>query len=176
MGGKKSAYRQGLLDGIVRSGWTCGDCGNTYDATVDSCPNRLLDLAIVEAHRRTGHPVEQPTVATGTAGPDTDTSGDSGPGTVYEYLEPERNEDGHHVVIGPYETRAQAEQAAEGRTVVPMSVNTDDDSTLTAGADHGHFPECPNAHGSCCPWMGDCTCQCLCDLIGRVQQRVTGDA
>jgi hypothetical protein len=44
---KTIAYAKGRLQGIIESGWTCGDCGNTYDASVAHCPNRLLDDAQV---------------------------------------------------------------------------------------------------------------------------------
>ena len=33
-----------------------------------------------------------------------------------------------------------------------------------------HDPVCPVSEGSCCPWMGDCDCQCLCDWIARVRE------
>lgn len=35
---------------------------------------------------------------------------------------------------------------------------------------NNHDVMCPNAEGSCCPWMGDCDCQCNCDLINRVRE------
>lgn len=36
-----------------------------------------------------------------------------------------------------------------------------------------HDSMCPvaEAGGSCCPWMGECDCQCMCDLILTVIQR-----
>ena len=40
-----TSYREGYLAGILATSWTCGDCGNTYDASVDHCPNTLLDAA-----------------------------------------------------------------------------------------------------------------------------------
>lgn len=33
----------------------------------------------------------------------------------------------------------------------------------------GHDVLCENYNGSCCPWMGDCECQCMCDFIGEVR-------
>jgi hypothetical protein len=42
------AYVRGRLQGVTESGWTCGDCENVYDATVDRCPNQLLDAAQVD--------------------------------------------------------------------------------------------------------------------------------
>jgi hypothetical protein len=36
-----------------------------------------------------------------------------------------------------------------------------------------HFPECINFAGPCCPWMGDCTCQCICDILRACEERVT---
>ena len=35
--------------------------------------------------------------------------------------------------------------------------------------DTRHDPRCPNYNGSCCPWMGDCTCQCMCDWIAEIR-------
>ena len=35
-----------------------------------------------------------------------------------------------------------------------------------------HFPECPNDAGSCCPWMGDCACQCICDVLRACEKRM----
>lgn len=32
-----------------------------------------------------------------------------------------------------------------------------------------HDPLCVNHNGSCCPWMGDCTCQCTCDTIAIIR-------
>jgi hypothetical protein len=31
-----------------------------------------------------------------------------------------------------------------------------------------HHPLCPVATKSCCPWMGECDCQCMCDFINKV--------
>jgi hypothetical protein len=28
---------------------------------------------------------------------------------------------------------------------------------------------CPVHAGSCCPWMGDCDCQCACDFLHKVR-------
>lgn len=33
-----------------------------------------------------------------------------------------------------------------------------------------HDPLCVVSQGSCCPWMGDCTCQCLCDFINEIRK------
>ena len=33
-----------------------------------------------------------------------------------------------------------------------------------------HDPRCPNANGPCCPWMGECVCQCLCDFIQKIRK------
>lgn len=41
-------YLLGYRDGLKAASWTCADCGNTYDSTVDGCPNRLLDQAYVD--------------------------------------------------------------------------------------------------------------------------------
>jgi hypothetical protein len=48
---KAIAYAQGRVQGVIESGWTCGDCGNVYDAAVESCPNRLLDDARVNLRK-----------------------------------------------------------------------------------------------------------------------------
>ena len=32
--------------------WTCGDCGNRYDNGVMECPNRRLDLWVIQAGKR----------------------------------------------------------------------------------------------------------------------------
>ena len=32
-----------------------------------------------------------------------------------------------------------------------------------------HDPLCQNAKGTCCPWMGDCSCQCMCDFIDEIR-------
>jgi hypothetical protein len=40
------AQARGYVQGVQDSGWECGDCGNQYDASVDTCPNRILDEAI----------------------------------------------------------------------------------------------------------------------------------
>lgn len=41
------AYNTGYLQGVVESGWRCGDCGNLYDSSVIDCPNVILDEAIL---------------------------------------------------------------------------------------------------------------------------------
>lgn len=41
------SYARGVLDGVQKSTWVCGDCGNTYDAAVQYCPNVALDHAYV---------------------------------------------------------------------------------------------------------------------------------
>lgn len=33
-----------------------------------------------------------------------------------------------------------------------------------------HDPMCLLDSDTCCPWMGDCDCQCICDLISRVRE------
>ena len=35
-----------------------------------------------------------------------------------------------------------------------------------------HFPECINYAGPCCPWMGECTCQCICDILRACEKRM----
>ena len=34
----------------------------------------------------------------------------------------------------------------------------------------GHDLLCINYQGSCCPWMGDCSCQCDCEFISKVRE------
>ncbi len=48
MSKKSISFAKGRLEGVLESGWTCGDCGNIYDATVTHCPNLLLDTAHVK--------------------------------------------------------------------------------------------------------------------------------
>lgn len=37
----------------------------------------------------------------------------------------------------------------------------------------GHVPECPCAEtGTCCPWIENCDCQCVCDFARQVADRV----
>lgn len=45
------AYARGRLQGVVDSGWTCGECENLYDSTVERCPNQLLDAAQVDLRK-----------------------------------------------------------------------------------------------------------------------------
>jgi cytochrome P450 len=33
-----------------------------------------------------------------------------------------------------------------------------------------HDSKCPNYEGPCCPWMGECVCQCLCDFIFDIRK------
>lgn len=33
-----------------------------------------------------------------------------------------------------------------------------------------HDLMCPNYKGSCCPWMGECDCQCMCDFITVIRE------
>jgi len=33
-----------------------------------------------------------------------------------------------------------------------------------------HDPLCENYNGTCCPWMGDCECQCMCEYIDTIRQ------
>lgn len=47
MSKQKVAFASGFVEGVRESGWQCGDCGNFYDATVECCPNRVLDKALV---------------------------------------------------------------------------------------------------------------------------------
>jgi len=33
-----------------------------------------------------------------------------------------------------------------------------------------HDKFCPVYEGSCCPWMGNCVCQCNCDDIAAIRE------
>ena len=33
-----------------------------------------------------------------------------------------------------------------------------------------HDPLCELANGPCCPWLGDCACQCSCDRIEEIRE------
>jgi len=45
--GYDRGYVSGYYDAIAEQSWDCGDCGNTYDISVQYCPNKYLDQAIV---------------------------------------------------------------------------------------------------------------------------------
>lgn len=32
-----------------------------------------------------------------------------------------------------------------------------------------HDPKCACFKGSCCPWVGECDCQCMCDFIDSIR-------
>ncbi len=36
-----------------------------------------------------------------------------------------------------------------------------------------HLNECQCYEGSCCSWMVNCTCQCICDILTACEKRVT---
>lgn len=36
--------------------------------------------------------------------------------------------------------------------------------------DNNHDKFCPNFEGPCCPWIVDCTCQCMCDFIRVIRE------
>jgi len=38
-------YAQGYLQGLKDTTWKCFDCGNTYESSVEECPNLLIDEA-----------------------------------------------------------------------------------------------------------------------------------
>lgn len=35
-----------------------------------------------------------------------------------------------------------------------------------------HLNECQCYEGSCCSWMVNCTCQCICDVLRACEERV----
>lgn len=45
--GYDKGYASGYYDAIAEQSWRCGDCGNTYETSVECCPNNKLDEAIV---------------------------------------------------------------------------------------------------------------------------------
>jgi hypothetical protein len=161
---KDIAHAKGYVSGIRESGWQCGDCGNFYDATVDHCPNRLLDEALVGLRRtKSSHRVHM-----GAPKHSDEAAGQFG------YRAPERTHDGKVVIVGPYATREEAEVAADGLPVVELPP-TGQHADTGALASRSHLADCPCADGPCCPWMGDCTCQCLCEFIARIEDRVRAE-
>lgn len=44
-----NTYQDGYLQALIDMSWTCMDCGNTYQADIDECPNSTLDTAHAEA-------------------------------------------------------------------------------------------------------------------------------
>ena len=48
--GYDAGYKNGYLDAVLENTWDCGDCGNTYEASVQHCPNEQLDKAHVGKH------------------------------------------------------------------------------------------------------------------------------
>lgn len=150
-----NTYEQGRLDGIRASGWTCGDCGNEYDATVEGCPNTLLDNALAAV------PLSEKATPRG------------GSHQNYGYLAPERTPEGKAIVVGPFGSRQEAEEKANGNPIVTMP-------GVSAGLteperDSRHLGNCPCEFGSCCSWIENCDCQCMCDLIALVEERVRAE-
>lgn len=47
--------------------------------------------------------------------------------------------------------------------------NTTAATPADVSLDGRHDPLCPVYGGPCCPWMGDCDCQCLCDFLHQVR-------
>jgi hypothetical protein len=37
-----------------------------------------------------------------------------------------------------------------------------------------HDPKCACFNGSCCPWIRDCECQCMCDFINSIRNEYAG--
>ena len=164
MSKKDIAYAHGLLAGIRESGWTCGDCGNFYDAAVESCPNRLLDEARVALLReKTRHRVHK-------AAPSA-----AGPAGQFGYRAAERAPDDKVIVVGPFDTREEAENAGGGQPVVEMSAASAPDGDHVDAPTRTHLIGCPCEDGPCCPWMGECACQCLCDFIAQIEERVRAE-
>lgn len=45
------ARLSGFKAGVLETGWVCVDCGNTYESSVDECPNKNLDsIGATEMH------------------------------------------------------------------------------------------------------------------------------
>ena len=40
----------------------------------------------------------------------------------------------------------------------------------SAGSPKTHDKFCYVSKGSCCPWMGDCDCQCMCEFINEIRE------
>jgi len=158
------AFAKGRAQGIRESGWTCGDCGNLYDASVDCCPNRLLDEAGVALTSEVASHVARKRSPKSTIGVD----------NTFGYRAADRTPDGKVIVVGPFDTREEAEQAAAGQPIVELPgtlSNRDADEPER----HRHLVDCPCEHVPCCPWMGECTCQCLCDFIALIEERVRSE-
>lgn len=51
MSDSSALFFKGYVAALIDSGWVCGDCGNTYDAGVKSCPNNMLDSAKLDLAR-----------------------------------------------------------------------------------------------------------------------------
>ena len=64
------------------------------------------------------------------------------------------------------------ERAVTSADASSTSSDQHPDKRSAAKVRRNHPPECPCTAGSCCPWMGECTCQCICDIIQTVEARV----
>lgn len=161
MSKKDVAFAKGRVQGIRESGWTCGDCGNLYDASADYCPNRLLDEAVaVSLREETNYLARKRSAAS------TDKAG-----TAFGFRTAHRTPEGKVVIVGPFDSREEAEKAAAGQPIVQLPEASSSWATEAMEL-RRHLVDCPCEHGACCPWMGDCTCQCLCDFIARIEDRV----
>lgn len=58
---------------------------------------------------------------------------------------------------------------ADLRSAKYKEVLVKDESEEDEDSSNTHHPLCPNHEGTCCPWMGDCDCQCLCDFINKIK-------
>ena len=43
-----STYKEGYLQALIDTSWTCYDCGNSYTLDIERCPNTLLDQAYAD--------------------------------------------------------------------------------------------------------------------------------
>lgn len=50
-----AGYTNGYYDAVAEMSWKCGDCGNTYDSSVQYCPNKFLDKATLKVERQESH-------------------------------------------------------------------------------------------------------------------------
>lgn len=167
MSKKRLAFAEGRVEGIRESGWHCGDCGNFYDATVDGCPNRLLDEALVNLYCQQKLPKRKTGVQ--------ERNTQQAPGNLFGYRSQQRTPDGKVIVVGPFDTREEAEQAAAGNPIVAMGAGEADRAPAHEDAQQEHLGGCPCAEGPCCQWMGECVCQCMCDFIASIEDRVRAE-
>lgn len=100
------------------------------------------------------------------AGRDDETSPVEKP-TQFGYVTADRSPAGEVIIVGPFDTREEAEQSAGGLPIIEMAPEE-----AVPGV---HLFGCPNFDGPCCPWMGECDCQCMCDFIAQIVEWVRAE-